>query len=631
MAIQGHRRGAMNYRREVDGLRAVAVSSVVLFHAGIPGFESGYVGVDIFFVISGFLITSLLLEDLATGSFSLWTFYERRVRRILPALFFVTATSALAGCLILLPADLEAFSRSVIATVTFWSNFLFWSESGYFDTSTALKPLLHTWSLAVEEQYYILFPPLLAVLWVSLRRGLAPILLLMLLASIGLSMLGPGVFSESEARFYLLPTRAWQILAGAMVAVAMYRRARFTGHVSSLLAGLGLALIGWAMFSGRDEAAFPGREAYLATLGAVLVVAFEQPGSWTCWLLGNRLAVGLGLISYSAYLWHQPLFAFSRYLLVDEPARVVMVGLVVLSVVLAYPTYRFVERPFRDRERFTGTRVYKLMAAVGVALLGLGAAGLATNGAEFRFDQSQLQVFRQFENPGAYVRTRFNALLGALFDPADQRRRLLIVGDSHAQDVVNAITENPRLAARFQLSTYYIPARCGNLFVEKDLVPLLAPADRKLCSRRPRFEDKSLRDRLAKADEVWLVSSWRAWQVPFLPETLRNLRSVSEAKVRILGGKNFGSSMSLRQYWRVSRNGNPQIEVAIPHESIAVSDAMRAALPADVFVDLLRILCGPGETCRNSTAEGLLMSYDGSHLTQAGARAVGERLLNTLD
>jgi peptidoglycan/LPS O-acetylase OafA/YrhL len=267
----------MQYRREIDGLRALAVLPVLLFHAGFQSFGGGYVGVDIFFVISGYLITSIIINELHSGTFSILKFYERRARRILPALFLVMLTCLPFAWWWMSPTGLHDFSKSVVAVSLFLSNILFWKETGYFATANELKPLLHTWSLAVEEQYYVLFPLFLMLAWRFGKRWIMGVLLLAALASLVLSEW--ALTRYASAPFYLLPTRGWELLIGALAAFHLFLK-RDTDEKPTYLefavfqatSLLGLLLIIYAVFAYDKFTLFPGVNALLPTIGTVLIV-----------------------------------------------------------------------------------------------------------------------------------------------------------------------------------------------------------------------------------------------------------------------------------------------------------------------------------------------------------------------
>lgn len=373
---------SLTYRREIDGLRAVAVIPVILFHAGLTVFSGGYVGVDVFFVISGYLITSIVISELGNGDFSIARFYERRARRILPALFFVILCCIPFAWMWMLPEELKAFSQSIVAVVFFVSNILFWREEGYFAPAAELKPLLHTWSLAVEEQYYLLFPVFLMVMWRFGRNRV----FWMIAATAALSLLLSewGWRYASGANFYLAPTRAWELLAGSMCAFWLSTNPQRTSNALSLA---GLALILFAIFQFDDTTPFPSIYALVPVSGAALIILFGGTGTWAARLLSTRGFVGIGLISYSAYLWHQPLFAFARIRSIMEPAPELMMALAAVSLVLAYFSWRYIEQPFRKgRESILPTRqsVFAYSGAAAAVFVAIGVGGHLSDGAASR-------------------------------------------------------------------------------------------------------------------------------------------------------------------------------------------------------------------------------------------------------
>ena len=360
----------MHYRPEIDGLRAVAVVPVILFHAGFTPFSGGFVGVDVFFVISGYLITGLILEELKTGRFSLAGFYDRRARRILPALFFVVACCIPVAWFTLLPKDLTEFFHSVMAVSLFSSNILFWFQSGYFDTGAELKPLLHTWSLAVEEQFYIVFPLILMGLWRFGRKILLLILAVLFLVSISLAEW--GAHNYPSATFFLLHARGWELLIGAFAAFYLQGESRIRpGMTSSTLSVIGLFAIAYAVYQFDEATPFPSFYALVPTVGTVLVILFAVPGTLTYRVLSMKACVGIGLLSYSMYLWHQPVFVFARYLFGLPAGSYVFLALTIVTLLLALFSWRFVERPFR-RKGFAVNRVLTTAAAASIALLATG-------------------------------------------------------------------------------------------------------------------------------------------------------------------------------------------------------------------------------------------------------------------
>lgn len=370
----------MKYRAEIDGLRAFAVVPVLLFHAGFAPFNGGYVGVDVFFVISGFLITSIILKDLDRGNFSLIEFYERRIRRIIPALFFVILVCVPFAWHFLTPADMREFAKSVKVVVTFSSNFFFWKESGYFDTAAELKPLLHTWSLAVEEQYYILFPILLMFGWRFGKRAI--FIALAITFTTSLTVAHWGAYNLPTASFFLLPTRGWEILLGALCAFYLRQRSgNGSGLVNQLLSLLGLSLMCIAVFTFDENTPAPGLHMLVPTVGAALIILFARQGTLAKTLLGSAPFVQIGLISYSLYLWHQPVFAFARRSSyrehLDPYGYALLIG---LSFLLAWVSWKFVETPFRQKTIINRKRLFTAAASMFAVLICFGQAGDSSRG-----------------------------------------------------------------------------------------------------------------------------------------------------------------------------------------------------------------------------------------------------------
>lgn len=388
----------MQYRREVDGLRALAVVPVILFHAGFETFSGGFVGVDIFFVISGYLITTILLTELESGKFSLVTFYERRARRILPALFLVLSVCLPFAWFWLLPGDMKNFAQSVAAVSLFASNVLFWRQSGYFESAAEHKPLLHTWSLAVEEQFYTLFPLLLMLAW---RLGRKWVLALLVAAAvISLSVAQWGSMNNPTAAFFLLPTRGWELAIGAMAALYLFQRQvpAHSATKSEWLSALGLVLIGLSVLAYSKKTPFPGLYALVPTVGASLIIVFSTPQTLTGRLLGSKALVGIGLISYSAYLWHQPLFAFARHRTFNDSGHLLAAALATGSLGLAYLSWRFVEQPFRRSGVISRVGVFRFAALGSAGFLVLGMAGHLTSGFESRIAGDRGDFLNHFEN-----------------------------------------------------------------------------------------------------------------------------------------------------------------------------------------------------------------------------------------
>ena len=369
------------YRRDIDGLRSLAIMPVLLFHARVPGFSGGFVGVDIFFVISGFLIAGIIAREIDAREFSLIRFYERRARRILPALFAMIAFVLLGASWLYLPGDFENVPRSALMALAFLSNVWFFATTGYFAGGAETMPLLHCWSLGVEEQFYIGFPLLL---WLIAKYQ--PRRRVMIVASVALISFIWAWWKQTDSdgfAFYMLPPRGWELCAGALLALGGVPELRHKG-LREALALAGIGLIAFAVFTYDRHTPFPGTTAIPPVLGSALLLHCA-PGTLAGRLLSMRLPVAIGLISYSLYLWHWPFIVFTEYARDEKLYGLWSIGVIAAALLGAWASWRFIERPFRNPQRFDRRRIFAVSAA-GMAALGLAATVmLPLGGWERRF------------------------------------------------------------------------------------------------------------------------------------------------------------------------------------------------------------------------------------------------------
>jgi len=459
----------MKYRREIDGLRAMAILPVILFHAGFVGFSGGFVGVDVFFVISGYLITSIILKEKSEGTFTLIGFYERRARRILPALFVVLLCCIPLAWLSMYPKQFIDFGDSLVASSLFGSNILYWVTSDYFSGPAELKPLLHTWSLSVEEQYYLLFPLFILAVWKLGKKWI--LFLLSILTLVSLAIAHWGATNQPTANFYLLPTRGWELLIG--VFASFYHDKKENNHhifnklVGDILSLLGVILIAYSVLVFDNETPFPSLWALLPTIGTVLIILFAVEDTLIGRILSHKILVGVGLISYSLYLWHWPLFAFARLNSLDEPSTLVFLSLITVTFLLAYLSWRFIESFFRKpsfelaRGKIFSLSLFFMVLYTGIGLTIHNEDGFVdefvarttsekkeqarlltqywgTDLDEVMNDDGECKFWSGYLNQD-FIR-RFNAC------KEKPKHTILVIGDSHAMNLYNILYNIPSLA-----------------------------------------------------------------------------------------------------------------------------------------------------------------------------------------
>jgi len=432
----------LHYRKEIDGLRSIAVISVVFFHAGFELFKGGFVGVDVFFVISGYLITNIILTEIINNKFSIKKFYERRARRILPALSLVMFTTIPLAFMFLTRSELSSFLKSLVATSIFFSNIFFWKEAPYFGSEAELKPLLHTWSLSIEEQFYILFPIILIFLWKLKKELIIYFLIITLVSSLLLAELASKNFPN--ANFYFIFTRAWELAIGATVAFyyTYKKRNNFSKNLNQSFSLIGLATIIISVFLYSNQTYFPGLYALLPTLGTALIIVFANKNTFIGKFLSNKILVTIGLMSYSFYLWHQPLFAFARAYYENINLQIKFL-VILLSLFLAFFSWKFVEKIFRDSQKISSKKIFyfSLSSIIFFVIFGLTTNyyfnATSTGGSETRLAKALSN------NKAVYATSmdeRFFIKYRIIYN--NNNPEMLVIGSSRIMQVSNNISKN---------------------------------------------------------------------------------------------------------------------------------------------------------------------------------------------
>ncbi len=629
----------MKYRSEIDGLRALAVLPVIFFHAGFENFSGGYIGVDVFFVISGYLITTIIINEMGEDRFSLSTFYERRARRILPALFFVMAISIPFAIFWLAPSDLKDYGQSIVSTATFSSNFLFWLESGYFGTAIEFKPLIHTWSLAVEEQYYILFPIFLLFTWHLGLRKLITLLLIIFFISLFLAHIVSvyGVFNRViTGSFYLIPTRAWELLIGVFIAIYLkYYKTKIPISINQTLSILGFFMIIFSISFFDKNTPFPSLYTLIPTLGTGLLIISAVPKTIMHKILSIKQLVFIGLISYSAYLWHQPIFAFARHKISNEIPDSVFLFFTILSLILAYISWRWVERPFRDKNKVDRRGVLNFSVIGILVFIVIGSVLSISDGFIKKYEKIEQDIYSDFINLGVWNPQNMKSVNMKKFNPTDDRKKLLIIGDSYAEDLVNAINESG-LNNKYQLSAYRMSRHCGVLYLEREILKSFQPNS---CSSQPDLfnerdfynnnvpiNNPKLISLIQEADEIWIQSAWLDWQIPFMRVSLQRLKELN-SNIVLFASKKF-KIKSASQYKNHYGLKGLREDFKIPESQNFLTRQLHetAILTGVRFIDPMYIICESKLTCKHSFDGKGIISADSGHLTPYGARYFGNKL-----
>lgn len=606
----------MKYRPEIDGLRAVAVIPVIFSHAGASLVSGGYVGVDIFFVISGYLITKILIDDLKNGEFSIRHFYERRARRILPALLFVLFLCIGPAWFLMSKNEFQDFSESLLGAAFFSSNFIFWLQSGYFDTAAELKPLLHTWSLAVEEQFYIFFPVFLALFWRYRRKAIFISILLLAVFSLALAEVGQRYFPI--ANYYLAPTRIWEIFCGSIAALLVERHGVRAHQGISIL---GFFLICLAVFTYDRNTPFPGYYTILPVIGSFFLILFANENTFIGWMLSRKVFVFIGLISYSAYLLHQPIFAFTRYIY-SRPEPSLMIFLAFITFPLAYINWRFIEKPFRYTRRLSQNQVLisAVLSMFFVALLPqlLGHAYKPRlESISMSQDYVETQKNERFKYVG-FVCT--NKGWDNCNYPEKGKINILSIGDSHEVDGYNSLyiaLENS--LDQISLSSSNLGG-CPPYRNIRKIVPPTHP-DLVKCEslNAKRFDIEYL-----NSFDVIAVSTMYGWyKEKYMMEYLDFLKRNFKGKVIVFGGT-FGFSKPVPDIFAKSHD-LADIESFITFDPRVGEDALKRYSTQNGFLFISKIdaFC-PRSRCEFKFGNNLL-SYDQHHLSLDAVRYFTEQ------
>ncbi len=580
----------MQFRKDINGLRAIAVLPVIFFHVGLNGFDGGFLGVDVFFVISGFLITSNIIKSQANGEFSLLGFYDKRARRILPPLILTLLITLIFSFVFMLPYDLKNFGQSLVATSFGANNILLYLTSGYWSASAEFKPLYHTWSLGVEEQYYFIIPIVFIVLFKRQK-----FLVLSIIMFFVISFISSYIIESKELNFLIILTRLWEFCAGSLL--AMYMKGNVTIK-SSILSILGLLLI-FLSYSNpyylSDNQALVN---FIPVLGTIMVIAFTKSDSLIYRALSQKLIMIIGLSSYSIYLLHQPILSFLRLAIENEVDVYKQLMFSLMSIPLGYLSWRFIESPFRNKNVVSNKIFYTL---VGSSILVFVSSGLFLHKS---YGMHKSDLFSQFSygtNPQLYA-DRAYALASNKFSSND--KKMLIIGNSFARDFYNALKEN-KATNGFEVIYLF------NYDANKDL-------------------SRSL---LKNADlTIWVSSSGMGNRI-IDPELLKStaiareneLKKYSNGNYYYIGTKNFGFNNNFVRQIDWADSEDYMVDI---NKSNIYADEIESKVFSDKYISLLNLF-RYGDRVRLFTDNHRFISFDTNHITKDGAIYLGKEVLRS--
>jgi peptidoglycan/LPS O-acetylase OafA/YrhL len=640
----------IRYEPHVDGLRAVAILSVLVFHAFPHVLPGGFVGVDVFFVISGYLITSVIVSTIQRDAFSLADFYARRIRRIFPALLLVLACVFVYGWHTMLADDLAELGKHTVGGAGFASNLVLWNEAGYFDRASESKPLLHLWSLGIEEQFYIVWPLCIWAIW---RFKLRPVPMLLGLGTLSFAVNIATVGSHPTAAFYSPASRGWELMAGGLLAhIATSRPPRRRSEsaaivstnvggrrVRSVAAVVGLALIVYATTSIDSERPYPGMWALIPVVGSALLIASGGDGWLNRRILSSRPMVAIGLISYPLYLWHWPLLTLANNATAEELSVVARISLLSASTALAFLTYKLVERPLRSPVRMRGK-----VAALSVGMIAIGSAGamavmhdgfatryppVIQRATEYDLDGYRTAIRHRtcFMDVGQVTQSAAPACI-----EAGNRPLWVIWGDSAAASLYPGLRHLSQTAGDFRLAQFTSSGCPPIIGLDRPLNSVCRPNNawtlRRISGLRPSV--------------VFMAAMWPEYDRSQLPESIRQLKEAGVHRVVVVGAApkwRDPPSRIILDLWRSdplhaapprrldhSRYGRgPEVSNAdSPHPRTADAEpAVRAMATASGarYISLTDLMCN-SQGCLTHAGSGESFYLDIAHLTPVGSRYV---------
>ena len=598
-----------DYKKNIDGLRGISVLAVILFHLEPNFLPGGFIGVDIFFVISGYLISKIILNKLEIGEFNILSFFMSRARRILPMLLFVLIIFS-PLIFFLLPSRMISVSESILTSLFFVSNIFFYWESGYFGEAINLKPYIHLWSLSVEEQFYIIFP-IYCILFYKKNYFLISLVSLFLISFFLANILGPKF---PNANFFLTPTRVWEILTGVFFMLFEKKKINLNSKFSNAICLASLAAIILSFFYTDNLDNIPNFKLLPVIIGTGILIIYGEKNNIIEKLICNRVLIFIGLISYSLYMLHQPILAFNKILNFFDESVITKILFFILLILLSSITWKFIEQPFRNIKKISTKKFLYIIIFIGTTVVILNTIILKTEGLIYKYKEEDkyLALLNQ-QTQGRYVSKKFNSLSNNKFNKLD-KKNIYVIGDSYAQDFINMVYENNYFKG-FNVNTASFSIECYLKFLNRQKFNDLSKLDK--CKN-------NIPEDLIYSDSIFFVNVWEEWIIKYLKEITKN-PVFSNKKIFIIGTKHFGK-IKINKLIKMSEKERKNYKFKMPLSFIEIDRKTKFELSDDVYISTFKSHCDNNFNCSIFTLKNKLISYDGGHLTKFGAKYFGYNL-----
>ena len=614
----------MQYRREIDGLRAIAVLAVIISHSGLSFLSGGFLGVDIFFVISGYLITYIIVENLQSGKFTFIGFYKKRILRIFPALFAMLLIVGLFSWAFLTPSDISEYSLESFFSILFLSNFYFLDQTGYFNPGSELMPLIHTWSLSIEEQFYLFFP-LSVYLAHKVNKKSGIVLMILFLFILSFLVSDWGYKNKVDKNYFFTLSRFWELLGGSFIAISHIK----DFNIKIKTSAIGVVLILCSLIVYDQSFPTPSHWTLIPVMGAMLVLLDRFPDS-----LGNKFLSlyplrFIGVISFSAYLWHQPIFSFNKIIGIFDNYIGNILLMITAIFILSFFSWRYIEQPFRKR-LFSDRLSYISLAILFVLIFSMSLIGYTTKLANQKYSNEDLPIISVTRvEANSYQRHISRPYENKKFNNDNALPKLLFIGDSFSRDFLNIINETVGLGFA-DISVRGISNECGPfLLYGESKAHVDSLIDSIYCNRYDRFQSENMMSTIKNADVIVLASHWHKYATDFIQEHVDNIRQIGSAKVILVGPKGFGN---INQYDILKLNAAERSTYMLNvSDDLFYINNEFSKIKNATYIDIMKYVCKPLLGCRVLTDKHDLISFDGGHLTKSGAVYLGDKINQEYD